>query len=475
MNVILIIADTFRKDHLGCYGNQWIRTPFIDAFARRGIVFDAAFTGSFPTVPNRRDVLTGRATFTYSDWERLPADEMVLPQVLRERAYLSMMVADTPHILQYGYHFDRGFDGWLWIRGQEGERLMTAPRRVELPCDPEKLRYGSSQMSQYLREVSLRQFESNYFVAQTMTAAARWLELNYDQHEKFFLHVDTFDPHEPWDPPKWYADMYDPGYKGEEVTYPIYGPCDYLTEAELKHCRALYAGEVTMVDRWVGMLLRKIEDLGLLKDTAVIFTSDHGFYIGEHGLTGKSIITPAATGFCPLYEEVTRIPLVIYLPDVDGGERCRAITQPPDLTATILSLMDAKNPSNMQGKSLLPLLRGEDAASRDFAVTSPSIIHGPVSGQRITVTTGEWTLICAGQAEEALTDSPDKRVGFDSLEEITGKVQNELYSLSADPRQQSNMFEEERSVAEGLHSRLVEFLEKSGTREEYLKYWRGLE
>jgi len=118
-----------------------------------------------------------------------------------------------------------------------------------MPCDPNKLRHKERAVTQYLRNVALRRSEADYFVAQTMTAAAHWLELNYDQHEKFFLHVDTFDPHEPWDPPRWYMDMYDPGYEGEEVTYPVYGPCDYLTEEELKHCRALYAGEAMLVDR----------------------------------------------------------------------------------------------------------------------------------------------------------------------------------------------------------------------------------
>jgi arylsulfatase A-like enzyme len=94
----------------------------------------------------------------------------------------------------------------------------------------------------------------------------RWLEENVEC-QPFFLYVDTFDPHEPWDPPQWYVDLYDPGYQGEEVIYPQYAPCDFLSEAEVKHCRALYAGEVTMVDAWVGKLLNRLDDLGLREDT----------------------------------------------------------------------------------------------------------------------------------------------------------------------------------------------------------------
>ena len=290
MNIILIVSDTFRHDYLGCYGNEWIRTPNLDGFAKKATVFDRAYAASFPTVPHRHDLYTGRYTFTYSDWAPLPMNEMVLSQALRQAGCVTQLIVDTPHILKDRFNYDRGFDGWLWIRGQENDRYMTTPKEVKLPCEPSKLRKRGVTTTQHLRNVSSRCSESDHFVAQTMTAATKWLELNYNQHDKFFLHVDTFDPHEPWDPPRWYVDMYDPGYDGEEVVYPVYGPSHYLTEDELNHCRALYAGEVTMVDRWVGMLLRQVEDLGLLEDTAIVFTSDHGFYLGEHGLIGKSVI-----------------------------------------------------------------------------------------------------------------------------------------------------------------------------------------
>ncbi|MDH5795704.1 MAG: hypothetical protein OEZ24_06310, partial [Candidatus Bathyarchaeota archaeon] len=155
--------------------------------------------------------------------------------------------------------------------------------------------------------------------------------------------------------------------------------------------------------------------------------------------------------------------------------RCQALIQPPDLTATILELIGAKNLDSLQGRSLLPLLREENAAWRDFAVTSPSIIHGPVSGQRITVTTKEWALICRGQVEEALAKNPGRRTNFSRLEDLAGKVENELYNLSEDPKQEKNVFDEERDTAEQLHSTLVEFLKKVGTKEELLRYWKRLQ
>ena len=99
---------------------------------------------------------------------------------------------------------------------------------------------------------------------------------------------DAWDPHEPWDPPQYYIDQYNSGYEGDVVMYPCYGfSKDIMSEAELNHVRALYAAEVTLVDRWVGHLFETIRVLGLRKDTVVVLMSDHGHYFGDHGLQGK--------------------------------------------------------------------------------------------------------------------------------------------------------------------------------------------
>jgi len=475
MRIILIVSDTFRRDHLWCHGNAWISTPNLDRLAQSSFIFDHAYTGSFPTVPHRAELMTGRFVFSYYDWAPLPVNEVVLAEVLGEAGYITMMIADTPHILQDGYHFDRGFSGWQWIRGQENDRYMTDPIEVELPCAAHKLRRPDETVRQYLRNVSQRVEESDYFVAQTMSAAARWLERNY-KCENFFLYVDTFDPHEPWDPPRWYVDLYDKGYDGEEVIYPAYGPCNYLTAAELKHIRALYAGEVTLVDRWIGHLLRKAEDLGILEDAVIIFTSDHGFYFGEHGLIGKGIIDENGFEAVPLYMEMVRIPLLIHLPHAQKFRRIDAIVQPADLMPTILELAGAEDPGTMHGRSLLPLLRGEKQALREYAVSSWPIIHGP-GARRSTITTREWTLIYGGRwvdsgetAETALVDSIRRR------ERLKGgsDVRPELYHLPSDPEQCENVFDKHREVAEQLHREYVQFLESIGTPEEHLQYRREL-
>ena len=472
MNFIIIISDTFRRDHLGCYGNEAIKTPHLDRFASQSILFERAYAASFPTVPNRHDVLTGRYTFTYSQWAPLPRDETVLAEELGKAGYTSMMILDTPHITENGYFFDRGFTGWEWIRGQESDRWHTAPADPEMPCHKSLLRSPDRTVRNHRRNTHWRRYEEDTFVARTMTEASLWLQRNYQQHEGFFLYVDTFDPHEPWDAPEWYLRMYDdPAYDGPNVSYPLYGPSNYLSPAELRHCQALYSAEVTLVDRWVGRLLEQIEVLGLLDDTMVIFTTDHGFYHGDHGMIGKMHISPQESYNVPLYEQVAHIPLMIHFPGA-APRRENAIVQPVDLMPTLLDLAGADIPGGVQGKSLAPLLRGGTAAGRDMAITSPTIIHKGTGRCRISVTTDDgWAFICAPHIQgsgEVLDRAVD---GLEKRETLT-QVASELYYLPDDPGQQHDVIGEHPEVANELRQRLVAFLIEMGTAPELVAPWR---
>jgi arylsulfatase A-like enzyme len=462
VNIIQIVSDTFRRDHLGCYGNEWIHTENLDDLAKESVVFDKAYIASFPTIPQRTDLFTGKYTFIRAGWQPLPRDEIVLAQALSESGYTTMLIVDTYHMIRDAHYFDRGFDGWWWIRGQEHDRYMTNPT-----SDP--VEKQSAFGAEYLRNVSLRRYESDYFVAQTMNAAVKWLEMNYDKHEKFFLHIDTFDPHEPWDPPKWYADMYDPEWEGGDVMGGAYireYPTSFtsfqrlasnLTPEELKHLRALYAGEVTLVDRWVGRLLKKIEDMDLFENTAVIFTTDHGSYQGEHGYLGKRP---------HIYEEVAHIPLMIRMPDSESIEprRCEAFVQPPDIMPTFLDLAETKIPEVVEGKSILPVIRGEEEGKREIVVSTAGLVprKGAHTDTRtMTVTSKEWALLAV-------------RSDVSGTDELGRKIEPELYHLETDPTQTRNLYQEKREVAERLHSKMIEFLESIRTSEEILKLWRRL-
>ena len=284
MNVICIMLDSLRTDHVGAYAGAAARarTPNMDRFAAESLVFESAYAGSFPTLPCRRDLFTGRWGHPFNTWDEMERDLPTLAQTLRGRGYVTGLVFDTPMFMTQGNYLDRGFGSIEWIRGQGGEPWISdAFVDIELPAAEHKVK--AAGLRRYLLNQSRRRFESDYLVARVMTEAVHWLERNYKQ-EHFFLWIDSWDPHEPWDPPKYYVDLYDPGYEGEEVIYPCYGfSREIMSEAELKHVQALYAGEVTLVDRWLGHLLDTVELLGLKENTLVLLLSDHGHYFGDAG------------------------------------------------------------------------------------------------------------------------------------------------------------------------------------------------
>lgn len=452
MNFIVIVSDTFRRDNISFYGNTSLqtRTPNLDKLAKESLVFMNHYTASFPTIPNRRDLFTGRFTFTYTDWAPLSPNEVVFSQLLTSADYTTMFIADTPHLMNEGYNYARGFSAWVWIRGQENDRYRTAPKEVKFPCSPDKLRETTRTVSQYLRNVQQRKYEEDYFCAQTMREAIHWLEENYKN--KFLLYVDTFDPHEPWDPPQWLVDLYDPGYTGEEVIYPIYGPADYLSREELKHMRALYAGEATLVDKWIGKLLAKVEDLGLLDNTVIIFTTDHGFYLSEHGLVGK---------ITKIFPEVSHIPLFVRFPQ---GKHCSisALTQPPDVMPTILELAGVEVPPTVQGKSLLPMIEGQ-GKGREIAVSSWAIIHEPASGERVSLNPYNWAQYAWKLKPSTITD------GEWLLIVGAGDMHPELYHLPSDPKQEKNVIGENRKKGEELFEYYIAYLREWDTDEEYIQ------
>jgi arylsulfatase A-like enzyme len=478
VNIILITADSFRRDHVGCYGNSRIHTPHLDAFARRSVVFDNYVTASFPTVLNRRELLTGRYVFTYADWEPLPPDELTLPEVLGSAGYTTMLVADTPHLFRHGFNFDRDFSAWRWVRGQGNDRLCTDPIEVRLPAAAHKLRDPERTVKQYLRNVSTRRSEGDWFAAQTMTMAARWLEERAPTRTShpFFLYVDVFDPHEPWDPPQQYVDQYERGYEGESIIYPAYGYWeDFLTPAELGHAHALYRGEVGLVDTWTGYLLATIERLGLLDDTAIFFNSDHGFYFGEHGLIGKWIIDPLlGSRPYPLHEEMTRIPLVVYVPDSQPS-RVQTFAQPVDLMPTILDLCKVRQTETMHGRSLMPAIYGHpDASTRDMVVSSYSIVP-PIAGRPSTIMTDRWALVYGvPEGSDAIGRLGDNRSPQRLEVPLPLATRPALYDRRADPGHSHSVISEQADVAKELHRRYLDFLESVGTPRPHIERRREL-
>ncbi len=441
MNLVVIISDTLRRDFLGCYGNTWVHTPNIDALAEQSIVLERCYTGSFPTIPHRADLMTGRYNFPFRPWSPLPPEERPI-QVLAKRAgYVTALITDHTQMLAPGYNFHQGFDAVEWIRGQAPDKWKSHKPKLKPPCDPQKLRQPENWLMRYLANIEGRRTEADWFSPQTFSRAMEWLELNRD-HEKFLLWIDTFDVHEPWTPPQWYVDMYDPGYEGEEVIYPRYDKADYLTQAELKHIRALYAATITMLDRWLGMFLNKLQDVGRWEDTAILFTSDHGWYHGEHGLVGKHTVLEPKLDW-PYYEEVAHIPAIWRIPGQEP-RREQVLCQPVDLMATMCELLGIETPEDIHGASILPALSGGEPP-RKIAVTSRVLPSAPDVRVYSAITDGRWSLQYPG-----------------------ANWPSELYDLSADAAQERNVISEHLDEAQRLHQEYLNFLSQLGTPEDRL-------
>ena len=446
-NFIVIMCDTWRFDHVGILGNNWIQTPNVDAFAGQSQVFDRVYAGGFPTLLNRAELFTGRFMYTEMGWEDLPEGEIVTAAVMNEAGYTTGAVFDNWHLKDEGFYFDRGFRSWEWIRGQEKDRFRANPLHPTLPADPSKFRGGAEPVEQYLRNVSERSGESDYLVAQTIQSAIEWLRRN-QSYGPFYLHIDSFDPHEPWDPPQSYVDLYNPGYEGEQVIYPAYAPPDYLTPEELEHVKALYAAEITMVDHWFGILLAELDSLGLSNNTVVIFTSDHGFLLGEHNAVGKAWSHLGHYEAYPLYQELVHVPLMIRVLGLAAAE-LETLAQPADIMPTILDMAGAPDPGTMHGYSLWPYMNGQVGSPREVAVSSRSLTLALSTKLRATVTDGEWSLL-----------------------DGSAHTSSELYYLPDDPLQQSNRIDSQCDVARELHSKLIEHWEDIGVPNDVIDPWR---
>ncbi|MCL4508846.1 MAG: sulfatase, partial [Chloroflexi bacterium] len=383
-------------------------------------------------------------TWPHRGWTPLPRDLPVLSTLFATRGYTTALIADTYHLFRDGHQFDRGFHTWQWVRGQEGDRCIPdLSHSITLPAAPEKLRNPERLRTNYLPKTAERRMEADYFAPQTMTAALHWLERNRTV-QPFLLWIDEFDPHEPWDPPQHYVDMYDPAYQGEVVISPRYGPADYLTAAELRHVRALYAGEVTMVDRWVGRVLAAIDDLGLRERTIVVILSDHGHYLdypGDQGLIGK----PA-----PLFEGVAHQNFMLRHPaGLGGGQRYDCLVQPVDLLPTLLELTGAGVPTFCEGYSLRPLLEGRTGSMREIAF---SVHHGGTP----TITSTDWSLI---YVPSTAAGEPELHSDADHMRKPGGgRWSSMLFDRRRDPQQLQNVLEAHVAEARTLYDAFATFL-----------------
>ncbi|WP_283674697.1 sulfatase [Butyricicoccus sp. Marseille-Q5471] len=392
MKTIFILCDTVSRRMLEAYGSSDpALTPNLNRLAHRSVVFDSHWCGSAPCMPARRDILTGRLNFLEKPWGGMEPFDQSMPDILREKNVHTQMFADHAHyLIPGGENYTKGFTAWDVVRGQEGDPVWTRPCEAGIRPDVPPADFKGVWSEAERENRSHFRTEYEYPSVKTMWHAAEWLEENH-QADNFMLWVEAFDPHEPYDAPKHYLDLYEkPGeYEGPDWKHPDYQP-NIFDEAETDHLRRRCKALLTMTDRHIGEILDVVDEHDMWKDTMVIFTTDHGFHLGEHGYMAKNYMPP--------YNEVFHIPLMIAAPGIAPG-RCGAVTENIDVLPTVMEFFGVSEDVlqyPIHGRSLLPLLRGEAERVRDSAIFG-------YFGKQVGWTDGRYTYFRAAKDE---TDRP---------------------------------------------------------------------
>ena len=369
VNLIIIIADTTRADQLGCYGNTSVKTPNLDQLAAEGVLFTNCYADGLPTIPMRRVLMTGKTILPVKSgdraWRPLSDDDVTMAQALSRKGFTTGFIADTYHYFKPKMNFHRGFKSWKWIRGQETDMYESGPRgnfdpKKHMPAHLWNEDYDEN-MRQYLMNTQNRHSEEDYFCAQSLRAGMNWLERNKGD-KPFMLLIDTFDPHEPWDAPERFQRMYYDNYPCKRFLFGYGVRNQDIRPEDLPAIKGLYAAEVTFVDQWVGKFLDRVRELGLMDDTIIVLSTDHGTHLGEEGCVQK---TAGLLNCC-----VAQIPLIVRHPDAQfAGKRIDALLSHADYMPTFLNMLGVKGPEEMTGSDFWPLVTGEVKSIHDRVFT----------------------------------------------------------------------------------------------------------
>ncbi len=381
MKTILVMLDSLNRRYLPVYGNSWVQTPNIDRLAEKSCVFDNHWTASAPCMPARHDVFTGRMEFLERSWSGIQPYDRTFPQLLKEAGGFSHMVTDHYHFFHIGgENYHSVFDSWEFVRGQEHDIYQSA-----LGAEYEVPEHYGQYLQQYQANRATFATEKDFPGPLTLQKSADWLRAHH-QSDDWFMYVDCFDPHEPFDVPDDFDITYGDDYDGKHFNWPEYKAVDVPTEA-IEHIRKQYAKTLSMADRWLGKLLDVVDEYKLWDEVAIILTTDHGYLLGEHGYFAKN--------YMPAFNELYHIPLLVHLPRMYEMTRCSAITQTVDLFATLMDLhqIDEKVvPYKLHSHSLLPLIREIDDRIRDYA------LYG-IFGKQVNIFDGRYSYFRAAAHE----------------------------------------------------------------------------
>jgi arylsulfatase A-like enzyme len=438
-NLVVICLDTFRFDLLNHQAPWSVELPHLDRLRQESVQFTQAFGEGEPTIPTRRAYFTGERSFpwryrfdtkgmwpTGRGWHKIPPEQPTMAEVLLRQGYQTGLISDNYHLFKPTGNFTRGFLQYEFLRGYESDNYrggaIAAAELAPYVRNPDPVEHAS--LVQYLLNVRGRKREEDWHTAQTFTRAASWLRDHQQSGtEPFFLWVDSFGPHEPWDPPRTYLKPYlsNPQFNGIEFIYPVGLTAKDLDEAEQQRVRELYLAYLTFVDHWVGYFLGVLAETGLDRRTIVMVVNDHGTELMDHGQFSKS--------GSHLYAHNTQLFWLIRHPEQQRGE-CSALVQNHDLFPTALALLHVPH-SPVAGTNAWQWVEQRDVPQREYVITG--------WGSYASIRDGRWNY-------------------FANFEESDAK--EALFDLQADPGEHVNVAQKYPSERQYRRQLLEEFLEQ---------------
>lgn len=461
-NILFLMTDQHRVDSLGAYGNTAAETPALDALAASGTRFDRWFTPTAICTPARASLLTGQAPFRHkllANHERnvgyiedLPAEQFSFSSALREEGYncglLGKWHAGTKRTAaDFGFDGPH-FDGWhnaidhedylayLEERGLPPYEISDRIRGVLPNGGPGNL------LAARLHQPVEATFEY-YLATRTIEMLERYADDYRSGRRPFFLALHFFGPHLPYIVPSEYFDRFDPeqielpvsmletfaGKPPVQRNYSAHWAFDSLTVEQSRKLIAVSWGYITLIDEQIARVLDALEGLGLVDDTAVFFTCDHGEFTGSHRLHDKG---PA------MYEDIYRTPGIVRIPGAPAGQVRDEFVSLLDCTATILELAGVDPAPATDSRSLVPLVAGESPEWADDIVCE---FHGHQFPY----------------PQRMLRNERYKLV-------VNPESVNELYDLELDPNELQNVYElpEYGAIRQRMLERLYRLLQERG-------------
>mgnify|MGYP006273141661 CR=1 FL=1 len=435
-NVLFIVSDDL-NNLLGCYGDPQAKTPNIDKLAQRGVRFDRAYC-AFPLCgPSRNSLLTGlypNSTGIFANaliFRQSIPEQPSLPQVFRQNGYLAVRIGKLFH-----YHVPKsiGTNGHDDPASWEIEMNPAGVDRTEE--EPKIFSLTPGQFGGTLSWFASPKADAEQTDGKN-AADAEWVleRCAKDRSRPFFLALGFFRPHTPYVAPEPYFKKYDESamrvvqnvaedqadlpkaalgsYKKEQ---------DKLTDDLRRKCLQAYYASISFMDAQVGRVIDSLDRLGLANDTVIVFTSDHGYHTGEHGLWQKM----------SLFEESARVPMLIVSPEHSKAAVAPAPVAHVDLFPTLTELCGIQAPNNVHGQSLVPMLKNPSHLGRGWAITQV---------QRGSGNAGRANRGDIGADGEKFFGYSLRTPRWRYTEWDEGKKGRELYDHDTDPKELTNLAE----------------------------------